>query len=143
MERFIGFCGVLGGREVLSVKAICEGCEKELVLNSQTVIKRTEQCLEDKEILQIVSYECKYCGRIHLVQLDDSETNLMLRDVTKLMYKAAKKRQSGGDLSKKEIAKLTKIRKDLADKRLLLKEKYQGKHYLDKDGQEKVFEFSM
>ena len=128
---------------VLSVKAVCEGCEKELVLNSQTVTKRTVQCLEDKEILQIVSYECKYCGRIHFVQVDDAETNLMLKDLTKLMHKAVKKRQLGGDLSNKESAKLTKIRKDLADKRFSLKEKYQGKHYLDKDGQEKVFEFSM
>ena len=128
---------------MLSLKAICEGCGKQLVLNSQTVEKKTVKCLEDKEILQVVSYQCKYCGKLHMIQIDNTETSLMLKEITKLMRKAAKKRQFGQDLSRKEIAKLTKIRKDLADKRLLLKQEYQGKHYLTEDLQQKVFEISM
>lgn len=128
---------------MLEMKAVCENCKQPIEISQRTVEKQAVICLEDDENLSIVTYECNKCGRVHIVQIDNVETSNMLRELTKLMARAAKKKHSHKELSKKEIAKLTKIRKDLAEKRLLLKQEYQGKHYLAGNLEEKVFEVSM
>lgn len=128
---------------MFEMKAVCERCGKSIEVNPQTVEKEDVQCLENGEWLQIITYECKECNRVHIVQIDNMDTKNLLRELTKLMARAAKKKNSHKDMSKKEITKITKIRTDLAEKRLLLKQTYQGKHYLSDSLEERTFEVSM
>lgn len=125
------------------INAICESCGKPIEVSPQTVEKKDVQCIENDEWLQIITYECKECNRVHIVQIDNIDTKNLLRELTKLMARAARKKRAHKQLSKKEVTKLTKIRTDLAEKRLLLKQEYQGKHYLSDSLEEKEFEVSM
>lgn len=131
---------------MFEMKAVCENCGQQIEVSQRTVEKKEVKVVRKagaQDELYITTYECNCCGRVHIVQIDNMETNNMLRELTKLMARAARKKHSHKELSKKEIAKLTKIRKDLADKRLLLKQEYQGKCYFDESGEEKEFVVSM
>lgn len=131
---------------MFEMNAVCENCGKTIGVNPQTVKKQAVKVVRKEgvqEELNITTYECKECGRVHIVQIDDMETENLLRELTKMMARVAKKKHNHKDVSKKEIAKLTKIRTELAERRLLLKQTYQGKYYLDESLNERVFEVSM
>ena len=113
------------------MKAFCENCGRAIEVNTKTVEKESVKCLEDNKVLQLIYYVCNGCGKRHVVQVDDSDTMRLLRELTKLMSKAARYKHEYKDLSKKDVTKITKIRTDLAEKRLALKMEYQGKHYDD------------
>lgn len=122
--------------------AKCESCGSSIDVNPNTIIKKEVTCVEDCSELSITYYDCEKCSRRHIVQVDNQETNKMLTEFTKLMAKASIVKKNNKQLKKKEITKINKIRSDLAEKRFLLMQKYQGKHYLD-NGRELTFEVSM
>lgn len=109
--------------------AKCEECSTNIEVNSSTIRKEEVVSCDDNKMLIIIYYDCPTCGRRHIVQIDDIITSKLLRELTKMIGKASRKKKRHDLLTDKEVTKINKTRADLAAKRFELMKTYQGKSY--------------
>ena len=119
---------------MFELNAVCESCNASVKVTPQTIRRSRIVCKDDNKILIATNFKCSVCGRVHVVQIDDGVTSKLLNELTKGIAKMAKAKKNGDILSKKETAKISKIRTDLADKRIKLLKSYQGKTFVNEDG---------
>lgn len=115
-----------------NISTECKKCKGSILVNAETIQKREVECENGKSII-ITCFECPHCGERHIVQLDNDETNELLVKLTGKVARMARMKKNHMQMSKKEAAKVTKIRTDLADKRLELIKEFQGMTYKDGD----------
>lgn len=118
---------------MFNVSTECKECKGKILVNQSTIVKKTVVCEENDEPVIITYFECKHCGKRHVVQIDNLETESLLKELTKKVARMSRFKKQKIQMSNKEATKITKIRTDLADKRLELVKEYQGKHYKDDD----------
>ena len=123
--------------------AVCDNCGKLILVNSSTIKRKEIKCLSNEKRMTAIFYKCEDCGRICVVQIDDVTTKGLLNKLTKGVAKMARCKKHNEMISEKEMAKITKIRTDLADKRTALIKKYQGKECIFEDGSKFILKVSV
>lgn len=126
---------------MFNVDTDCKKCNGKVLVNSGTIKKKYVSFENEKDIF-ITYFNCPHCGERHVVQLDDIETNKLLVSLTKKVARMSRMKKNHAQMSEKEITKITKIRTDLADKRLELVKEFQGLHYKD-NGKDYCLEVSV
>lgn len=104
---------------------ICEDCKYEFGISNALVNHKKEFLVNGQKIF-LTYYICPKCGRYHYVQIDNEASLRKLREVSYLFIKLsiAKKK---GNVSKKQLAKFNKTRRNLSDYRIMLMKEYTGK----------------
>lgn len=102
----------------------CEGCGTVFEASGRNVKKR--EFTSKGQSIYLTYYDCRNCNKRHFVQLDTSETNQLLRELTTMVAKNAGLRKRGLDMSKKQLAKLNKKREYLAQRRTDLMKEFSG-----------------
>ncbi len=120
----------------MSCLAQCEKCEKTFELNNQVVAK--QRYLFNEQALFISHYDCPYCGQRHYVQVDNSKTNELLKDLTRQMAKFAVAKRKGNEVPQKQSAKFKKNREYLTLIRNNLMKELAGKTVINSETNESV-----
>lgn len=109
------------------------GCGTCNNVNTNTILKKDVVCLKSNENLRITYFECRDCKERNIVQIDNNETIVLLKLLTKKVAKMSRFKKNHKQMSEKEITSISKIRTDLAEIRFNLKKENQGMQYKDGD----------
>lgn len=114
---------------MFNLKAECENCETEIIVNGNVLKDKFVPLVETKESIRIMYYVCKKCGHLHIVQLDTKETLNKLEKLKKIAHKISIGKTKSTD-------KFDRLKNDLAVTRMELVKKCNGKHYINELGNE-------
>lgn len=106
----------------LNIMAECEDCKSKFELSDKVVKK--EECKDNDKSIWVTYYDCPDCGRRHYVQVDDTDTNLMLTEIKREKVLMICNKRKGVYPSKKQLAKHNRKEVDLANSRMRLKQLY-------------------
>lgn len=115
----------------------CENCETQFEISQNSMTYQKEFKNEIGQSIFLTYYDCPECGRRHWVQIDDSQTILMLREQQKLFIRLGKKKLNGQQVGKKQSAKFAKIQNDLSISRNELMKEFTGKTVVNEETGEK------
>jgi len=121
---------------MIKFEAICESCNNVFTVSHENVKKN--EILVEGSTLWIIYYVCPKCGRKHVVQIDDTETNALLIKVRKQVAKLAVAKKRHDFISDKKIADFDKNRTDLTVLRSDLMKKNNNKDYTEDGVEDKL-----
>lgn len=111
----------------LQLMVECEKCKYKFAIGQEqapnSITNKKEYKVKGQSIF-LTYYDCPSCGRRHYVQIDDAESLRKLNEAKKLFVELAKKKKMGKEVSKKQLAKFDKARKDLSEYRTKLMKQF-------------------
>lgn len=124
----------------------CEECGVQFCLGKDIKVNYAVPFkARDGRLIFITYYNCPKCGKRHYVQIDDTRSNQMKKEVSKMFKKLSKKRLDFKDIPRNQNEKFKKLNKKLEDYRFSLKKMYNGQILWAVDGSKEKAEvhFSM
>ena len=116
----------------MEVQRVCRKSGEVNTLDSSNLI-RADVYDEEGTYYKIMYCDCKRCGERDVVQIDNTETLGMFRELKSLTIKVARKNVKGETVSPKDIRKKDCMMKRLRSKRAELEELCNGKKLFDEN----------
>jgi predicted RNA-binding Zn-ribbon protein involved in translation (DUF1610 family) len=114
----------------MKANVVCDGCGEVVQINANDINEKDVVVVEDKANLKLTLFVCPECGEIHVVQIDDGNTLVLLNNCRKEIRKGFKKKMNN---KKNNGSKFNRYNSDLTEMREQLNILYNGKHYYDKN----------
>lgn len=114
----------------MKANVVCDGCGEVIQINANDINEKDVVVVEDKANLKLTLFVCPKCGEIHIVQIDDGNTLVLLNNCRKEIRKGFKKKMNN---RKNNGSKFNRYNSDLTEMREQLNILYNGKHYYDKN----------
>lgn len=123
----------------------CEDCGTKFYLGDSGVKVNYEIqfVAKDGRSIFLTYYDCPKCDRRHYVQIDDTRSKKIKKEVSLMFRKLSKKRLNFEDISKKQNEKFKKLNNTLEHYRFELKKEFNGQSIISNSGQEFEVHFSM
>lgn len=123
----------------------CEDCGTKFYLGGSGVHVKYGVPFKAKDgrSIFITYYDCPKCDRRHYVQIDDTRSNQMKKEVSMMFRKLSKKRLNFKDIPKKQNEKFKKLNNTLENYRFELKKEFNNKTIISTDNIEVEVHFSM
>ena len=103
--------------EKVQISAKCEDCGGMFMIGPEqgpnSITNKKEVEIKGQSIF-LTYYDCPSCGRRHYVQIDDAVSLVKLNEAKQQFVKLAVAKKKGKEVSKKQLAKFKKTRKDLS-----------------------------
>ena len=113
--------------EKLQISVQCEDCKREFMIGPEqgpnSITNKKEVEIKGQSIF-LTYYDCPSCGRRHYVQIDDSISLVKLNEAKQQFVSLAVAKKKGKEISKKQLAKFKKTRKDLSAYRIKLMKQF-------------------
>ena len=102
----------------------CNICEAKFMLTAVSVLEMQTEI--EGQSIWIKYYECPVCKKRYYGQVDNSVSKKMLAKLVVGIGKMSNAKETHNILTKKQSAKITKLRNNLETYRFNLKKKYDG-----------------
>lgn len=115
----------------------CEKCKKHFRVSkhdgAESTLQRKEFLNKKGESIFLTFFDCPFCKNRIYVQIDDTKSMNMLKELTRLFIKLSVKNKKGKEIPKSQSDKLKKMQKDLSNYRNKLMSLYDNRTMHDND----------
>lgn len=108
----------------------CEACKKSFPISQEQApnsLKHKREYQVNGQSIFLTYYDCPFCGKRHLVQIDDKSSLQELERVKIQFVKLAVAKQKGKAIPKKQQEQFKKSRQHLSSYRANLMKEFTGK----------------